>query len=97
MIDEIISEDNFSYASIDSLQNFLSDPVQDEIHKQVEEKLNKTVDIMHTEKDDILHLYEKFNAFHTGKWKKYITSLDNQQDYLANVDIKIKLSLNYVI
>lgn len=97
MIDEIISEDNFSYASIDSLQNYLSDPVKKSIHSQVQEKLNKTVELMNTEKDDILHLYEKFNAFHPNKWKRYIDSLENQQDYLQNVDIEINLILNYVI
>ena len=97
MIDEIISEDNFSYASIDSLQNYLSDPVKEQIHKQVQTKLDKTVELINTEKDDILHLYEKFNAFHTGKWHKYINNLENQQDYLENVDIDIKLTLNYVI
>jgi len=97
MIDEIISEDNFSYASIDSLQNFLSDPVKEKINNQIQDKLDHTVEIMNTEKDDILHLFEKFNAFHTIKWKNYINSLDNQHDYLENVDIDIKLTLNYVI
>lgn len=97
MIDEIISEENFSYASIDSLQNYLSDPVKKSIHSQVQEKLNKTVELMNTEKDDILHLYEKFNAFHPNKWRRYIDSLENQQDYLQNVDIEINLILNYVI
>ena len=97
MIDEIISEDNFSYASIDSLQNFMSEPVEDIIRKDIDEKLKSTVKIMNEEKDDILHLYEKYNAFHTGKWKKYICSLENQQDYLEYIDIKINLHLNYVI
>ena len=97
MIDEIISEENFAYASIDSLQNFLSDPVKQQIHKQVKDKLEFTVKTMNSEKDDILQLYEKFNAFHTGAWNKYIMSLENQQNYLENVDIDIKLYLNYVI
>lgn len=97
MIDEIISEENFAYASIDSLQNFLSEPVKQHIHEQVEDKLESTVKTMNNEKDDILQLYEKFNAFHNGAWNKYIMSLDNQQDYLENIYIDIKLYLNYVI
>jgi len=97
MIDEIISEDNFSYASIDSLQNFLSPVVEEKIKNQINEKLSKTNDIIHAEKDDILGLYEKFNAFHPFKWKDYINSLDNQSDYMAGVELKINLHLNYVI
>lgn len=97
MIDEIISEENFSYASIDSLQNFLSRPVEDKIRNMIDEKLDSTVKTMNLGRDDILGLYEKFNAFHHGKWVEYINSLENQQEYLNNVKIDIKISLNYVI
>ena len=97
MIDEIISEDNFSYASIDSLQNYLSESVEEKIQSQVKEKLEKTNKILNSDRDDILHLYEKFNAFHNGKWKEYMHSLSNEQDYLENITIDIKLHLNYVI
>lgn len=97
MIDEIISEDNFSYASIDSLQNFMSQTVEDKIRESIDQKLDSTVSTLNSGRDDILGLYEKFNAFHHGKWIEYISSLDNQQDYLENIDININLSLNYVI
>ena len=91
MIDEIISEENFSYASIDSLQNFLSRPVEDKIRKMIDEKLDSTVKTMNSGRDDILGLYEKFNAFHHGKWVEYINSLENQQEYLNNIKIECPL------
>lgn len=97
MLDEIISKDNFSYSSIDALQNFLSTTAEKEIKNQIQTKLQNTVDIMHTEKNDILGLYSAFNAFTHSKFKKYLSTLENQEDYLENIDIKINLHLNYVI
>ena len=97
MLDEIISEDNFAYASIDALQNFLSTTAEKEIRNQIQTKLESTVDTMHTEKNDILGLYSAFNAFTHKKFLNYLNTLDNQEDYLKNIDIKINLHLNYVI
>lgn len=97
MLDEIVSEDNFAYASIDGLQNFLSSTAEKEIKNQIQTRLKNTVDTMHTEKNDILGLYSAFNAFTHKKFVNYLKSLDNQEDYLENIDIRIKLHLNYVI
>ena len=97
MLDEIISEDNFAYASIDALQNFLSTTAEKEIRNQIQTKLESTIDTMHTEKNDILGLYSAFNAFTHKKFLNYLNTLDNQEDYLENIDIKINLHLNYVI
>ena len=97
MIDEISSTENFAYASIDSLQSFLSQPVKDEINKQINEKLEKTLELIHEKGDDILEVYEKFNAFKHRHWKEYLSSLESPDDYMKNVDLKINLHLNYVI
>lgn len=97
MVDEIIGEENFHYASMDSLQNYLSDIVQDKIKALVQERLDKTTTLMKQDNVDILDIYDKFNAFHHGKWKKYLSTLENQEEYLQNVEMRINLYLNYVI
>lgn len=97
MIDEISSNENFAYASIDSLQSFLSPPVKEEINKQINKKLEKTISIIHDNNDDVLNVYDKFNAFKHTSWQKYLKSLDSPENYMKNVDLKINLHLNYVI
>lgn len=97
MMDEIISEDNFHYASIDGLQNFLSDTVKELIHKQINQKLESTTKLMKEYKTDVLGLYTKFNAFCNKNWKEYLGTLEDPEEYLQGIDIKINLSLNYVI
>ena len=95
-IDEVNGE-NFSYASIDGLHNYLTDTAKSEIEKQVQDKLKITIEKMKEKDTDILNLYTKFNAFKHNKWTKYLKSLDNPTDYLDGIDIKIKLTLLNVV
>lgn len=97
MLEEIHSTQNFSYASIDSLQNFLSLPTEKEILKVIDEKRQSTVETMRKEKNDILNLYSKFNAYKHKAWLEYLKNLDNPKNYLENIDIKINVHLSYVI
>ena len=95
-IDEVNGE-NYSYAAIDGLHNYLSDTVKEKIQSQVKEKLSTTVEMMKRDKLDILNVYSKFNAFKHGKWTEYISSLENKDNYLEKVDIKINLTLLNVV
>ena len=97
MLEEIQSKDNFAFANIDSLQNFLSDTAKNEILKSIDNKRKLTVETMQREKNDILNLYAKFNAYKHKKWVDYLSTLDNPEDYLSNVDIRINVHLSYVI
>lgn len=97
MMEEINSANNFAFASIDSLQNFLSNTAESEILKVIDQKRISTIETMHTEKNDILNLYKKFNAYKHREWKEYLNTLDNQEDYLTQVDIQINMHLSYVI
>lgn len=91
-VDEISGE-NFSYEAIDGLHNFLDDSVKGNIQTQVKNKLSTSLEKMRKEKMDILNLYANFNAFKTKEWKKYINSLEDKDDYLSKIDIKINLTL----
>lgn len=95
-IDEVSGE-NFSYASIDGLNNYLTDTVKSKIEKQVQDKLQTTIESMKSNNTDILNLYTKFNAFKHNKWSEYLNTLDNPNNYLEGVDIKIKLTLLNVV
>lgn len=97
MLEEVQSQNNFSYASIDALQNFISEAVEKELLKTIDEKRKSTVKTMQEEKNDILNLYAKFNGYRHKEWQKYLQSLDNQNDYLENMDIRINVHLSYVI
>lgn len=97
MLEEVQSQNNFSYASIDSLQNFISNAVEEELLETIDNKRKATVKIMQEEKNDILNLYAKFNGYRHKKWKEYLQTLDEEDNYLENMDIRINVHLSYVI
>lgn len=97
MLEEVQSSNNFSFASIDSLQNYISDTVKEKLLSTIEDKRFSTVQTMQTEQDDILNLYAKFNAFNHKKWQNYLSSLESKNEYLSNMDIKLNIHLSYVI
>lgn len=97
MIDEVSSMDNHSFASVNGIDNFLTDTVRHEFHKQVEEKLAKTNQLMQENKYDIMNMYSKFNAYKYRKFQDYISTLEDTTEYISEMTIKINLKLNYVI
>ena len=42
---------------------------------------------------DCLNIYQTFNAYNKDKWQKYISSLENPEDYMQNVDIYVNVKL----
>lgn len=97
MLDEIIGKDNHSYASLNGIKNFLTTTIKEKFNSLIEENLSKTIESMQENKYDVLNVYSKYNAFKYGDFQKYLSSLDNPIDYMTGVDIKIDVSLNYVI
>lgn len=97
MIDEISSSENHSYSSMDSLQNYLSETSSKAIKSQIADKLQKTIDLMKEYDNDIFEIYEHFNAFETKKWRNYLSTLENPDEYLDGVEVIIDVDLDYVI
>ena len=97
MVDEIESSSNYSYASMDGLQSYLSEITETKIKDQCIDKLNRSLALMKENNDDILDIYDKFYAFKTREWKKYMTSLENPENYLDNLQIELNINLNYVV
>jgi len=97
MLDEVKSQDNHSYDSVSGIKNLLTDTVKNEFHNQITNKLKNTNEKMQESNYDILNLYEKFDAYEYKQFHKYLSSLNNPNNYMSEISIKINLKLNYVI
>lgn len=95
-IDEVSGE-NFNYSAVDGLHNFLDDGTKEKLKNMVEEKLSSTTQKLKEFDLDILNVYTKFDAYHHSTWQKYLSGLDNPNDYLDGIDIKINLTLFNVL
>ena len=97
MMDEVESEDNHSSIALSGIIKYLTPTAERLIREKVSENLNTTIEKMRTKKIDIMRLYERFNAYHHGKWSKYLSTLTDESEYLDGIDIRIHLHLNFVI
>ena len=97
MIDEIESVDNHSSSALNGVINYLTPTAEKLLREKIDNALQSTIESMRTKNIDIMRLYEKFNAYHYNKWKKYLSTLNSPDNYLDGVEIEIKLHLNYVI
>ena len=97
MLDEISSTNNYHYSAINGLNNYITDVVEKKIQNQITDKLNKTISIMQEKKYDILNLYDRFNAYRYTDFKKYLESLDTEEDFMSNIYFKINTGINFVL
>ena len=97
MIDEVISNDNHSYSSINGIKNYITPVIEHAFYDLVNEKLQNTISAMQENKYDVLNIYSKFNAFEYKKFKEYLSTLSHPIDYMENITIEIDFKLNYVI
>ena len=97
VIDEVSSKDNYSFASVSGIKNYLTDIVKDEFYKQINEKLEITNKLMQENQYDIMNVYSKFNAFAYSKFHDYSNALGDNCQYMKDMTFEINLRLNYVI
>lgn len=97
MIDEVISNENYSYASINGIKNFITPVVENKFKEVLNKKLTNTIKAMQENNYDILNIYSKFNAFKYSQFQDYLNSLENPNDYISECSIEIDIKLNYVI
>ena len=71
--------------------------VQKSANKQIWSTEHIVTNAFESKNDDILNIYDKFNAFKHKSWHEYLHNLENPENYMKNVDLKINLHLNYVI
>ncbi len=97
MIDEIESVENHSAIAISGIIKYLTPTAEKLIREKIDSALSSTIDSMRAKKIDIMRLYEHFNAYHHSKWRKYLSTLTDESEYLDGIDIRIDLHLNYVV
>lgn len=97
MVDEVKSKTNHSFASVNGVQNYLTDTTKAKLQELVSNNLEITISKMRENGYDIMNLYEKFDAYEYRKFQEYLSTFDNPNDYMQDMTIEIDLKLNYVI
>ncbi len=96
MIDEIIEAEKTE--NLLHTENwFVDDSVVNALQSKVKENLDRVVKNLKEQNIDIIELYDKFYKFKNEKFTKFLSSLENEKDFLKDVifDYKITIHSSY--
>lgn len=96
MIDEIIEAEKTE--NLLHTENwFVDDSVVNGLQSKVEESLDMVVTKLKEQNMDIIDIYDKFYKFKNKKFTKFLSSLENEKDFLKDVifDYKITIHSSY--
>lgn len=96
MIDEII-EGEKTENLLHTENWFVDDSVVSGLKNKVKENLDTVVQKLKDEDIDIIEIYDKFYKFKNKKFTKFLSSLENEKDFLKDVifDYKITIHSSY--
>lgn len=66
-------------------QNKLNEYVSSEIEKYVKTKFNRCIQILRENKTDVLNIYDKFMAKDRTNFEKFLSNLEEKDDYLSHI------------
>lgn len=92
-LDEIIM-DNYTVNSVSGLTSYMTPKLENALKQNLNKYVFELVQNLQNDNTDILFVYDKLNRFNSKKFKQFLSSLENKEDYLKHVnfetDIKIR-------
>ncbi len=85
-----IKEDNKNPELYFSQKTHLSKELKEKINEKLNENFNSAYKILQENNCDLLYYYTRFNFYMPFKFKKYLESLENKDDYLKGIGVKLE-------
>ncbi len=89
----ILQEDGTSLPN----KTYISEEVTKAFNNKVSEEVTKAMDIQKEYGFDAFNFYKMFNKRMNGEWQKYLQSLDNESDYMKNIEVFVKVEVRSLI
>lgn len=70
-------------------ENYISPEVRKRVEEYVKNQISLVLNVLHEEKSDVLNFYERFYKYKRKETKKYLRTLDSEQDFAENVIVKV--------
>lgn len=84
-----IQEENITKETYYSQKTHLDDLMKQKINEKINSNFDSVYKILQDNKCDILYYYTRFNFYMPFKFKKYLDSLENKEEYLKGIGIKL--------
>ena len=90
---EQILQDNIDITILDGYKDYVSKKVKEKFSDFIKQSCADAVNISKENNVDCLKIYEKFSSFDRKRWEKYLSSLENRDDYIQNVEFFVNVNV----
>ena len=90
---EQIVEKNKNKKLLTREDQLLTDAVSEKVSNKIKDEINYSFEKMQSLNLDVLNFYDSFNKFHYKKWQKYLNSLDDKEEYLKDIEVKLDINV----
>lgn len=90
---EQIIQDKIDLTILDGYKDYVSQNIKNKFTDFIKNNCANAINICKKYNVDCLNIYQTFNAYNKEKWQKYISSLENPEDYMQNVDVFVNVKL----
>lgn len=91
-LDEIVKT-NSNEQKIDQLEKVITKELIERTSSTVEEQMKGLFALAKQNKCDILNVYKTYYQTKYGKWKRYLDSLSDPDDYLSGVQLELEIDI----
>lgn len=70
-------------------ENYISEETRKRVEDFVKGQISDAINELKEQKSDVLGLYERFYKFKRSETKKFLKTIDNEQDFFENVIVKV--------
>lgn len=88
-----ISDEELDEEQVDNTRTHIGKGIKEAIREKFNVSANKIIEKSIENNTDIFEFYNKFYKHDNKKWKEYMASLENQEDYLKDCQIKLDITI----
>ena len=85
-----IKENNKNPELYYSQKTHLTETLKQKINEKINKNFNSAYKVLQENNCDLLYYYTRFNFYMPFKFKKYLESLDNKDNYLKGIEVKLE-------
>ncbi len=90
---EEVKQKDLNINALKTTKNYVNGEIKQGLINTAVSSINALINEAKTNNVDVFDVYDYFNKFHNKKWKNFLNSLGNKEDYLQFVEFKIDLKL----
>lgn len=88
-----INADEYNEMSLNEITSFFDERIEAQVVYAIKDKFSIAIENCKTFNTDVFAIYDKFYKFHNKEWKKFLKTLENEEDYLYHTLFELKISL----